>query len=76
MESMKLSVSLPDEDIEFLDSYVRSRSAASRSAALQEAVRLLRASGLGESYAGAWQEWEESGEAEAWDATAADGIKR
>ncbi len=73
---MKLSVSLPDEDIEFLDSYVRSRSAASRSAALQKAVQLLRVSGLGESYAEAWREWEESGEAGVWDTTAADGINR
>ncbi len=29
---------------------------------------------LEEAYAGAWDEWESSGEAALWDATAADGV--
>lgn len=65
---MKLSVSLPDEDVEFLDAYVRHRLAESRSAALHDAVRLLRATGLGDDYASAWQEWDGSGQAQAWEA--------
>ena len=47
---MKVSVSLPDEDIEFLDAYARSVGARSRSAVLQRAVRLLRATELGPAY--------------------------
>jgi metal-responsive CopG/Arc/MetJ family transcriptional regulator len=52
---MKLSVSLPDDDVEFLDAYAESQGMQSRSAALHRAVRLLRANGLGSEYEDAWQ---------------------
>ena len=71
---MKISVSLPDEDVEFLDEYAKSPGIGSRSAVVQRAVRLLRASGLGPAYAEAWEEWGASGEAEAWDSVVADGL--
>jgi Arc/MetJ-type ribon-helix-helix transcriptional regulator len=71
---MKVSVSLPDEDIDFLDGYARERGIESRSAALHRAIRLLRASQLESAYADAWQEWTESGDAEAWDVTTGDGL--
>jgi Arc/MetJ-type ribon-helix-helix transcriptional regulator len=71
---MKMSVSLPDEDVEFLDRYSREHRLGSRSAALGKAVRLLRASQLGSSYAAAWREWEESGEADVWEPTVSDGL--
>ena len=72
---MKLSVSLPDDDVEFLDAYIRSRHAESRSAAIQKALRLLRATELTEAYEDAWQEWSDSPEGEAaWSAVATDGI--
>lgn len=73
---MKLSISLPDEDLEFLDGYARAQGIESRSAVLHKAIRLLRASELGASYAEAWQEWEGSGEAGAWEPTVADGMGR
>lgn len=71
---MKVSVSLPDDDVEFLDRYSREHHIGSRSAALARAVQLLRASQLGSAYADAWREWEESGEADVWESTAADGL--
>lgn len=71
---MKLSVSLPDEDVAFLDTYAAAQGIASRSAALHMAVRLLRASELGPAYEAAWDEWSQSGDAEAWDTTAGDGL--
>ena len=71
---MKLSVSLPDEDIEYLDAYAETQGLASRSAALQKAVRLLRASELGAAYEDAWAEWAESEDAELWDGATADGV--
>ena len=71
---MKISVSLPDEDVEFLDAYVEEQGFTSRSAVVHKAVRLLRASELGAAYEDAWDEWETSGEAGAWDATTADGL--
>lgn len=71
---MKVSVSLPDEDVEFLDQYAAARGVPSRSAALQRAVRLLRASELGADYEAAWEEWAESGDGELWATTARDGL--
>ena len=71
---MKLSVSLPNEDVEFLDAYARAQGVESRSAVLHRAVRLLRATELTSDYEDAWQEWAESDDAAAWDATARDGL--
>lgn len=71
---MKISVSLPDEDVEFLDAFVRQRDLDSRSAALQRAVRLLRVAELGAAYESAWDEWAGAGEAETWDAVLRDGM--
>jgi Arc/MetJ-type ribon-helix-helix transcriptional regulator len=71
---MKLSVSLPDEDVEYLDAYARGQGLDSRSAALQKAVRLLRASELGAAYEDAWAEWAESEDRGLWDAVTADGL--
>ena len=71
---MKVSVSLPDEDVEFLDAYAKSKGIESRSAVVHKAVRLLRASELGAAYEDAWQEWAESGVAEEWDAVMGDGL--
>jgi Arc/MetJ-type ribon-helix-helix transcriptional regulator len=70
---MKVSVSLPHEDVEFLDAYASTQGISSRSAALHKAVRLLRASELGPAYEDAWSEWPNE-EAALWDATVDDGI--
>jgi len=71
---MKLSVSLPDDDVAFLDEYARLRGHPSRSAALHAAVRSLRWSTLGDAYADAWDE-QPTGDAALWDATIDDGLE-
>lgn len=71
---MKISVSLPDEDVEFLDEYAATQGYKSRSAVVHSAVRMLRSSKLGAAYAEAWDEWEGSGDSEIWDRTVADGL--
>jgi Arc/MetJ-type ribon-helix-helix transcriptional regulator len=71
---MKVSVSLPGEDVQFLDAYTREQGLDSRSAALHRAVRLLRASELGGAYEAAWGEWTADGEDEPWESTVADGL--
>jgi Arc/MetJ-type ribon-helix-helix transcriptional regulator len=71
---MKVSVSLPRDDIEFLDSYASAQDIQSRSAVLHKAVGLLRAAQLGSAYEDAWASWAASGDAEAWEAVAADGL--
>ena len=72
---MKVSVSLPGDDVEFLDAYAQEQGLDSRSAALHRAVRLLRASELGAAYEAAWDEWATSGEAERWESSTIDGLE-
>jgi Arc/MetJ-type ribon-helix-helix transcriptional regulator len=71
---VKLSVSLPEEDVAYLDALVEDSAAESRSAALHRAVAALRESRLEEAYVAAWDEWVAEGHAEVWDPTAADGL--
>ena len=71
---MKVSVSLPDEDVVFLDAYAETQGYASRSAVLHKAVRLLRASEIGAADESARAEWSESGDDEVWDAAVAGGV--
>jgi Arc/MetJ-type ribon-helix-helix transcriptional regulator len=71
---MKLSVSLPDGDVAYLDDYARAQGHKSRSAVLHEAVRALRATELGGAYEDAWETWASTGEAAAWESTASDGL--
>ena len=71
---MKVSVSLPTEDLEFLDEFVRKSGLDSRSAAVQRAVRLLRTAELSADYAAAWEEFETTGDAALWEKTVGDGI--
>ena len=72
---MKISVSLPDEDVEFLDRQARSLGTGSRSAVVQRAIRLMRAVELGPEYARAWDEWAAEGEGDAWEAVVGDGLE-
>jgi antitoxin MazE9 len=71
---MKVSVSLPEDDVEFLDSYARAQGVPSRSAVLHKAVGLLRAAQLADAYEEAWDSWASSEEAMAWETVAADGL--
>lgn len=71
---MKVSVSLPGEDIQFLDDYATEQGLASRSAALHKAVRLLRSAELGAAYESAWEQWAADGDSGLWESTVSDGI--
>ncbi len=71
---MKLSVSLPAEDVAVLDDFAKAAGLPSRSAALQRAIRLLRHPDLEQQYVAAWEEWEQSADRAAWDGVNADGI--
>ncbi len=70
---MKLSVSLADEDVEFIDRCVADGKGPSRSAVVRTALGLLRTSRLGDDYAAAWDEWAD-GDGPLWDTTIADGF--
>lgn len=71
---MKLSVSLSAEDVATLDEHARTAGLPSRSAALHQAVRLLRQSALEEEYSAAWADWERSEDRELWETAAGDGV--
>ncbi|KAA1421929.1 antitoxin [Nocardioides humilatus] len=66
---MKISASLPDEDVEFLDRYAADHG-ESRSGALHRAVALLRHRDLGDQYEAAWA----SDNADDWHGTLRDGL--
>ena len=71
---MKVSVSLPGEDVEFLDGYAREQGLGSRSAVVHRAIRALRTAELGGAYEAAWAEWSAAGDDDAWESTSADGL--
>ena len=72
---MKVSVSLPGEDVQFLDEYAKEQGLDSRSAALHRAVRLLRTAELGGTYEAAWEEWAAEDDSALWESTSGDGLK-
>ncbi|GAA2820999.1 antitoxin [Saccharopolyspora taberi] len=71
---MKVSVSLTDEDVTFVDEYAQQVGAPSRSAVIHQAINLLRTAELEDAYASAWEEWDDSADARLWETAAADGI--
>jgi len=72
---MKVSVSLPGDDVQFLDDYAKEQGLESRSAALHRAVRLLRTAELGGTYEAAWKEWAAEDDADLWESTTGDGLR-
>ena len=71
--SVKVSVSLSEADVAFLDQQTLAGTFDSRSAAVQAAVSLLRQDGLADAYAAAFAEWSDEDE-RAWGTTASDGL--
>ena len=72
MVHVKVSLSLSTGDLAFLDDQTRSGVYSSRSAAVQDAVRVLREERLADAYADAFTEPAE----DAWDAASGDGLAR
>ncbi|MGW1372738.1 antitoxin [Streptomyces sp. NPDC002446] len=71
---MKISVSLPQADVTFVDEYARRTEAESRSAVIHAAIELLRAAELEAEYTEAFEEWDASEDAAFWDRASGDGI--
>jgi Arc/MetJ-type ribon-helix-helix transcriptional regulator len=70
MPTTKVSVSLSEADLSYLDGQTLAGRYPSRSAALQDAIRKLRESELADAYAEAFAEWHD----EAWDEAVGDGL--
>ena len=71
---MKISVSIPEEDVATLDAYAEAHQLPSRSAAIRRGIRLLRTSNLVLDYVAAFEEWSDE-DAELWDTVAGDGLE-
>jgi Arc/MetJ-type ribon-helix-helix transcriptional regulator len=71
---MKVSVSLPDEDVAFVDEYAARTGIPSRSSVLQHAIGLLRTADLERAYEAAFDEWDDSADAALWDGASRDGL--
>ena len=69
-----MSVSLPSEDVSFLDTYATAHGYASRSAVVHAAIRMLRSAKLGDAHELAWDEWFDDEDADLWDGTVGDGL--
>ena len=69
--TVKLSISLPTDDLVYLDTL----NAPSRSAAVHEAIRRARQESLEADYAEAFAEWDGSDDATAWSSHNSDGIE-
>ena len=70
---MKLSVSLPDDDVAFLDEFAEQAGIESRSAVVQRAIAMLRAAELASDYEAAFREWDASDDAALWERATGDG---
>lgn len=70
---MKLSISLPGSDVAYIDELAK--TAGSRSAAVQAAIRQMREHELEAQYEEAYAEWEGSEDQRLWDLTSSDGIE-
>ena len=73
MPGMKLSISLPDKDVAFIDRHVAENGEESRSAVIRKALRRLRSEELKKAYLQRWSEWDD--EDDIWDVTVADGLE-
>ena len=69
MGATKLSISLPDSLVGFVEDYRKKRGLKSRSEVFEEAVKLLQSRELEEDYREAGSESDP-----AWEAVAADGL--
>ena len=69
----KLSVSLSESDVAYIDELARARS-GNRSAAIHDLVRIARERSAVSDYALANDEWVESGQSREWQAAEADGL--
>lgn len=72
MTIAKLSVSIDQQLLTFLEGYQQEHQIKSKSEVISEALRLLRERELESQYAAAMQEWKQ--EADLWEAVTGDGL--
>jgi hypothetical protein len=65
---LRVSLSLPEEQVHWLDGYGPANGFPTRSAVVEWAIRLLKGAELTSSYEAAWTEWRAADQAADWDA--------
>ncbi|MFF2053338.1 ribbon-helix-helix protein, CopG family [Leifsonia sp. NPDC058194] len=70
----KLSVSLSEDDVAYLDRVARAERDGNRSAVIHDMVRLFREIRSEDDYVKVFEEWEGSEDQKLWDSTAGDGL--
>lgn len=71
---MKISISVEEKDLTFLDKHANDHSLGNRSAAMRRAIDALRKEELAWQYEQAFTEWEGSEDQKFWDRFSGDGI--
>lgn len=72
---MKVSISLSEEDLAYLDAETEAGTFPSRSAVVAAAIGAYRNRDLVTAYLEAFREWDAAGEDEAWARVLGDGIE-
>jgi hypothetical protein len=74
MASQKRSISFDEAVLREAEQRAGGNLSAFVNAAVGREVRALRLSELDAAYGAAWDEWAQSGDADAWESTAGDGL--
>ncbi len=75
MASSKLSISVKDNWLSFIEEYQKNYNIKSRSEVLERGLAALKQLELQDQYHLAYKEWFNSDENDIWDLTTADGIE-
>lgn len=70
---MKLSITLPDKDVAYIDRHIADHDEPSRSAVIRKAIERLRHEELSEAYGELCKEWGTEDDL-LWETTVGDGI--
>lgn len=73
--TVKVSTTLAERDLVFIENYANRHGLPSRAAGFHAAISALREKELEAQYEEAYHEWYISGEAEVWECVSGDGIE-
>jgi hypothetical protein len=76
MPTAKLSISVDETYLPFIDNYQRQHNVKTKSEVLERALELLRRTELERAYAEAAEEWRNNPDAKLWENTVGDGLTR
>ncbi len=75
MANVKLSVSVDQDFLPFIERYQQDHTVRTKSEVIERALKLLRKAELEAAYRAAGREWREHPDAALWENTVADGLE-